>query len=207
MNNNQISDKQLEANKQNAKLGGVKTPEGREKSRENALKHGLTSKIITPYDKDIDVENFESRLKEELSPNGIIQELLFERILVNYLRLYRITKIEKDYFESLVNPPRVEKVYENNEELKKYEEGLAEYKEKKLEVAKDMFEATDVYSNNHLLKSIPQKPKYKMVSIQGYSFEFDLEKLKELADLINRYYISGENRFYKSLNEFLSKKQ
>ena len=36
-----ISDKQLEANRKNAKLGGVKTEEGKAVSRLNALKHGV----------------------------------------------------------------------------------------------------------------------------------------------------------------------
>jgi len=37
------SEKQIEANKNNAKKGGVKTVEGKEVSRMNALKHGILS--------------------------------------------------------------------------------------------------------------------------------------------------------------------
>jgi len=37
---------QIEANRQNAKLGGVKTEEGKEISKYNALKHGLLSKEV-----------------------------------------------------------------------------------------------------------------------------------------------------------------
>ena len=39
----EISQKQLEANRENAKLGGVKTEEGKAVSRYNAVKHGLLS--------------------------------------------------------------------------------------------------------------------------------------------------------------------
>ena len=41
-----ISDKQLNANKNNAKFGGVKTEEGKKVIRHNAFKHGLTSSSI-----------------------------------------------------------------------------------------------------------------------------------------------------------------
>ena len=49
-----ISDKQLEANRKNAKLGGVKTEEGKEVSRLNALKHGLLSEVILLPEEDED---------------------------------------------------------------------------------------------------------------------------------------------------------
>ena len=42
----EISQKQLEANRQNAKLGGVKTEEGKAISKYNAIKHGLLSKEV-----------------------------------------------------------------------------------------------------------------------------------------------------------------
>lgn len=41
-----ISQKQLEANRQNAKLGGVKTEGGKAVSKLNALKHGLLSQEV-----------------------------------------------------------------------------------------------------------------------------------------------------------------
>ncbi|MFC1957264.1 hypothetical protein ACFLX0_00390 [Chloroflexota bacterium] len=43
-----ISEKQHRANRENAKKGGVKTKEGKSKSRLNAVKHGmiLTSQML-----------------------------------------------------------------------------------------------------------------------------------------------------------------
>ena len=43
---NEVSQKQLVANQKNAKLGGVKTEEGKAISKYNALKHGLLSKEV-----------------------------------------------------------------------------------------------------------------------------------------------------------------
>lgn len=46
----EISQKQIEANQKNAKLGGVKTEEGKAVSKYNALKHGGSfSKNIGKY--------------------------------------------------------------------------------------------------------------------------------------------------------------
>jgi hypothetical protein len=47
-----VSDKQLEANKQNAKKGGVKTEEGKEIVKYNAMKR---SRITTAYQKDTEI--------------------------------------------------------------------------------------------------------------------------------------------------------
>ena len=45
-----ISEKQLKANRENAKKGGVNTKKGKIKSRLNAVKHGmlLTSQVVLP---------------------------------------------------------------------------------------------------------------------------------------------------------------
>ena len=47
-----ISDKQLTANKKNAQLGGIKTTQGKEVSKYNALSHGLLRKTLTEYEKE-----------------------------------------------------------------------------------------------------------------------------------------------------------
>jgi hypothetical protein len=44
-----LSDKQLEANRKNASLGGVKTPEGKEIAKLNSQKHGIFSETISEY--------------------------------------------------------------------------------------------------------------------------------------------------------------
>jgi len=48
-----VSEKQLQANRENAQKGGVKTPEGKAMVKYNALKHGLLAKeaVITAGDR------------------------------------------------------------------------------------------------------------------------------------------------------------
>ncbi len=94
-----VSTKQLEANKKNAKKGGVKTPEGKAVVKYNALKHGLLAKevIITVGEGAEDVEEFHSllnSLNEELQPVGSVEEMLVEKIASAYWRLRRAYKYE-----------------------------------------------------------------------------------------------------------------
>ena len=78
---------QISANRINGQLGGVKTEEGREKVKYNALKHGLLSLHLTDFDKEI-FEGMYQQVREELKPEGVIQEILVERYCIYYVKLF-----------------------------------------------------------------------------------------------------------------------
>ena len=100
---NQISQKQIEANQKNAFLGGVKTEEGKEISKFNAQKHGILRQTLTDYEKDFYFELLD-QLAQELKPAGVIEEMLVDRIATYYLRLFRSAKAESEYVKSVLNP-------------------------------------------------------------------------------------------------------
>lgn len=94
-----VSEKQLEANKQNAHLGGVKTPEGKAIVKYNALKHGLLAKevVITVGEGAENPEEFNALLgdlRAQLKPDGTLEEMLVEKITVAYWRLRRAYRYE-----------------------------------------------------------------------------------------------------------------
>ncbi len=94
-----VSEKQLEANMKNAQLGGVKTPEGKEIVKYNALKHGLLAKeiVITIGDGAENPEEFNALLADlgtQLQPQGTLEEMLVEKIAVAYWRLRRAYRYE-----------------------------------------------------------------------------------------------------------------
>lgn len=92
-----ISDKQLEANRSNAKLGGVKTEEGKMVSRLNALKHGLLSEVILLPEEDEDaLLKLGKQMRTELKPVGELELSLVDRITSNLWRLRRALKVEKE---------------------------------------------------------------------------------------------------------------
>lgn len=94
-----VSEKQLQANKENAQKGGVKTPEGKEIVKYNALKHGLLAKevVITVGEGAENPEEFNALLADlgaQLQPQGTLEEMLVEKIAVAYWRLRRAYRYE-----------------------------------------------------------------------------------------------------------------
>lgn len=93
------SQKQIEANRKNAKKAGVKNPEGKEISKFNALKHGLLSKevVITTGDGAENHQEFDTvltGLNDHYKPVGSIEEMLVEKIAVSYWRMIRAIRYE-----------------------------------------------------------------------------------------------------------------
>ena len=94
-----VSEKQLQANRENARKGGVKTPEGKAIVKYNALKHGLLAKevVITVGEGVENPEEFNALLedlKTQLKPEGLLEEMLAEKIAVAYWRLRRACRYE-----------------------------------------------------------------------------------------------------------------
>ena len=90
----------IEANKLNAqKSTGPKTQAGKDKSKLNALKHGLVAQAtVIPVgeakESDTEFTQLLDRVMEECEPQGFIEEMLTERIAICYWRLRRAAYAE-----------------------------------------------------------------------------------------------------------------
>jgi hypothetical protein len=104
-----ISEKQLKANRENAKKGGVKTDEGKRRSKLNALKHGMLLSIetILPGEDQKTFANLATQLKFEISPRGFWEELLVDRLISSIWRLRRVLRTEvtliMEHLENYIN--------------------------------------------------------------------------------------------------------
>jgi hypothetical protein len=88
--------KQIEANRENAKLGGVRTEEGKAVSKYNALKHGLLSKeVLLEGEDEKTLIEIGKKLRAELKPETELELLLADRIVANTWRLKRTLEVEK----------------------------------------------------------------------------------------------------------------
>ena len=103
----EISKKQLEANKKNAKLGGVKTQEGKDISKYNAVRHNILTNLLTHQELDQATTMFE-HLKIDLKPIGMVEEILTERVAIWYVRMQRAMLAETELFKEWHNPRRTE---------------------------------------------------------------------------------------------------
>lgn len=104
--NKKVSQKQLEANKINAQKGGVKTEEGKEASKYNALKHGILKETVSEYEQSFS-KDIMDRLNSQFQPVGVLEKILVDRIAVYYVRLFRGAKAENEYMQSILNPRQV----------------------------------------------------------------------------------------------------
>ena len=94
-----ISEKQLKANRENAKKGGVKTKDGKFKSRLNAVKHGmlLSSQMIIPGEDVEELASFQEAVRFELLPYGELELILVDRFISSAWRLRRAISMERTH--------------------------------------------------------------------------------------------------------------
>ena len=73
------SPKQIDANRRNAlKSTGPITPEGKERSRRNAVRHGLTAEtVIAVLDNSEDYEMFEAAVISDYNADTVVERQLF----------------------------------------------------------------------------------------------------------------------------------
>ncbi|MFI5096510.1 MAG: hypothetical protein ACHQT6_00915 [Candidatus Acidiferrales bacterium] len=96
-----VSPRKLAANRANAKFStGPKTPEGKANSKANAIKHGLTARyfpavIQTGTAERQEFEAVRTDLINHCLPIGPIEELLVEKITIEYMRYRRLLEREQ----------------------------------------------------------------------------------------------------------------
>jgi hypothetical protein len=96
-----VSNARAEASRQNgAKSRGPKSPEGKARSAQNALKHGLRAQkyVVLPEEDAAEFAELEAAMIAELAPVGALQTVLARRVAVAAWRLARADRIETELF-------------------------------------------------------------------------------------------------------------
>jgi hypothetical protein len=96
-----ISSARAEASRLNgAKSRGPKTPEGKARAAQNALKHGFRAQkyVVLPDEDAAAFEALEAALIEELVPEGALQTVLAQRVVAATWRLARAERLEAELF-------------------------------------------------------------------------------------------------------------
>ena len=97
-----VSNARAEASRRNgARSRGPKTPEGKARSAQNALKHGMRAQqhLVLPDEDAAEFADLEAALVAELAPVGALQPVLARRVAVAAWRLARADRIEAELFE------------------------------------------------------------------------------------------------------------
>jgi hypothetical protein len=96
-----VSNARAEVSRRNgAKSRGPKTPEGKARSAQNALKHGLRAQkhVVLPEEDADEFAGLEAAMIEELAPVGALQTVLARRVVVAAWRLARADRLEVELF-------------------------------------------------------------------------------------------------------------
>src|SRR5512142_523399 len=95
--------KQIEANRRNAlKSTGPTTPEGKRRSRRNALRHGLTAEtVIAALEDAEDYQAFEAAVIADYDAESAVERELVLRLASILWRLRRATAIESALFNAM----------------------------------------------------------------------------------------------------------
>jgi len=93
--------RQIEANRRNARLStGPVTEEGKRKSRQNALRHGLTAETVIDALEDAeDYAAFEMAVTADYDAQSVVERELVLRLASLLWRLRRATAIESGLFK------------------------------------------------------------------------------------------------------------
>jgi hypothetical protein len=100
--------KQLEANRRNAeKSTGPKSVEGKQRSRCNAIRHGLTAEtVIASLENVDDYKDFEAAITADYDAKSAVERELILRLASLLWRLRRATAIESGLFGIHADDPR-----------------------------------------------------------------------------------------------------
>jgi hypothetical protein len=97
-----VSNARAAASRKNgARSRGPKTPEGKGRAAQNALKHGMRARkyVLLPQEDAAAFAALESAIVAELAPVGVLQTLLARRVAVAAWRLERADRLEAEVLE------------------------------------------------------------------------------------------------------------
>ncbi len=97
---------QILANRANAQHStGPRTPDGKARTAQNAVRHGLTARrLIVRDDEHEEFATLQSDLLAELSPQGTVETLTFNELLHAAWNLRRFRRLEAECFSGNTDP-------------------------------------------------------------------------------------------------------
>ncbi len=113
------TNRQILANRQNSrKSTGPRSVDGRDRSRMNALRHGILSKqLLIPGEIEVELHDLWLRLYDEFQPLGALEDELLDQIVSGFWRLRRLRMVETGLFSSWLEEDGITGKSKNNSEI------------------------------------------------------------------------------------------
>jgi len=144
------TDKQIEANKENAQLStGTKTEEGKAIVSKNAIKHGLLSETLVITCKNYgesraDFNNLLTALINEFNPSSPLETLMIEKVAIGFWKYKRLITLETMTLEDCFNDFHFDDTFKNIktgldfEKLSRYVTTTEKYLLKSIQILRDI---------------------------------------------------------------------
>jgi hypothetical protein len=97
------SNDQKQASRENGALGGIKTKEGKDISRQNAIQHGILAYCATGYDL-VDIKDIYSDFVDEFGARSPSRQILIQQLSLTVLRLARCARAETEILREALDP-------------------------------------------------------------------------------------------------------
>ena len=198
-----VSEKQLLANRQNAsKSTGPRTPEGKAKSSQNSATHSLLSKnVVLSTESRRQFKRFQTEMFEAMAPQGALEVLLADRVVVSVWQLQRAIQAKTENLEDPIAWRRSEIRQEwINEEVKDELDvdirECTDYWGKKRSPNKKDFSRGGWAKYLAILERI-EEPKEVLL---GEVFDEE-DRYRKLHSNLSRYEVQHENSMYRAMRE------
>jgi len=100
---------------------GPRTPSGKERSKRNALKHGIFSQaVVLKGESQAEFQSLLERLLDELQPEGALEGLLVEKLATLNWRYHRLLIAERAEIQESTEFLECDKENQQNEEAEKF---------------------------------------------------------------------------------------
>lgn len=91
-----INDTTTDTDTPRKRSGGPRTAEGKERSRRNALKHGMRAEVVLPVDIEIEVAARREELAAEMQPRPGHESFLVDQIALAEVRIRRLETLQAE---------------------------------------------------------------------------------------------------------------
>lgn len=104
---------------------GPRTVRGKQKSRYNALKHGIFAQgILEDRESKADYHLVLTGLLEDFQPEGALEELLVEKLAMLFWRYRRLLRAEREEIEEIHRPSLLSMHQDTSDRIVRYEVSL-----------------------------------------------------------------------------------
>lgn len=201
------SQKQIAANRKNAKKAGVRTAAGKAISRLNAFRHGLAEEVLinTDYfqeDKAL-YERIKKQLFEEMQPKGAFEEMLLNQICDYYWRLRRVSRAERAAIERKLTETYMTNELERMQKVELYDRSVANKDRRTFRISlvyREMWRMAQLINTHIEGSGLPMPKQIAAILEEDFSFGHRFPQI-DLILLVNHRAAVLEEEFRELLDD------